>query len=95
MVGCRHEELALFLDDAAHVIRQAAVGERDIFAALHDDDFIFFGKPAETGRAGCTPRHAAHDHDFPGHRFPHCQIACGVQEIATEINRLGQATRNY
>ena len=62
--GRLHKQAVALGDDAAEVIRQAAIGIRDVLAALNEDDFGRLVQPSQTGgRSGATG-HAAHNDMF-------------------------------
>jgi hypothetical protein len=55
------EERGARLDDPAHVVGQAAVGEGDVATALHDDDPRGLVETAQPGRGGHAAGDAADD----------------------------------
>ena len=66
-LGRGHHQMAPVGDHPAHVIRQSAVGERDLAALLEDEDFGIFIHAAEPGSARRASRYAADDQDSFGH----------------------------
>ena len=60
-LGRGDEQLLAVGDDFAEIIGQAAVGERDIAAALEDDDFRLLVHPPQPRRTRSPARHAADD----------------------------------
>ena len=60
-LGRGHQQLLPVGDHAADVIRQAAVGERDVAAPLEDEDFGVFIHAAEPRGARGPAGHAADD----------------------------------
>ena len=70
-LGRRHQELLPVSDFAAQVVGQSAIGERDVFVLLEEDDFRLFIHPPRTGRGRRSAGDAADDHDGArswGHR---------------------------
>ena len=65
-VGRLHEECGSIGDLAADVVRQAAVREAHVRAALHDDDLVVVVESAKARRGGRPARDAADD-DGAGH----------------------------
>ena len=60
-LGRRHEQLALVGDDVADVVRQPAVGEGHVRAAVEDDDLRRLVEPAQPRRARRAAGDAADD----------------------------------
>ena len=56
-----HEQRSLFFDDAAGIIRQAAIRERHVTAALDEHDVRCFIQPTQTRCCRCSAGHAADD----------------------------------
>ena len=64
-LGRGHQEPVAALNHFAHVIGQAAIGERDVAAALENEDFSLFVHAAEPGRARSAASHPAdNQHSF-------------------------------
>ena len=81
-LGGLQQQLVAVLDDAAHVVRQPAVGERHVAAALQDDDLRVLVQPTKPGRrahpAGDTPNnHDSHAASIypPGYRCHMARLA--------------------
>ena len=55
------EQGVTVLDDAAHVVGEAAVGERHVVAALEDDDVHGLVEATQAGGRGHARGHSAHD----------------------------------
>ncbi len=70
-VGRRDEQRLLVLDDVPDVVRQAAVGERDVRPAIEHDDLALLAQAPRAGRARCAAGHTADDqYPVPAlHRF--------------------------
>ena len=66
--GLQQQRLAI-LDVAADVVRQAAVGERDVVVALEDDDVGALIEPAQARGSRHPAGDAADDHNLHGEPF--------------------------
>jgi hypothetical protein len=64
LFGRADQELGAPLDLAADVIRQAAVGERHVPAALDQHDLGIFVEPPRPGRGRGPARHSADNHQL-------------------------------
>ena len=59
----RHQQLVAVGDLAAQIVRQSAIGERDVFVLLKQDDLRLFVQPPSARRRRSTSGHAPHNHD--------------------------------
>jgi hypothetical protein len=68
-VARRHQQLLLVGDDVADVVRQAAVGERNVGTAIEDDDLHPLVEAAQARGARSAAGDAADDENAPLSRF--------------------------
>ena len=61
------QELSLIHDHVAHVVGQAAVGERHVRPPIEEDDLGPLVEPPESRRRGRSTRHAAHNQHASRH----------------------------
>ena len=67
--NCLQQEVIALLDDAADVVRQATVRERDVFTLFEDDDFILFIQSSQACRCSRPAGYTADDHNFTFHLY--------------------------
>ena len=60
-IGSGNQELAFVLDHVADIIRQPAIGKRNVRSAVDEYDFRVLVQPAQARRARSAARHATHD----------------------------------
>ena len=63
-LGRLHQQLGTIFDDAADVVRQAAVGVRDVGSLLQQDDVCRFVHSSQSGGGGCSACHAPNNQVF-------------------------------
>ena len=60
----RHQEARLFFNYTSDMVRQPAVGVRNVRSAFHHEDFCIFVQPAQARRTRCAASHTTDDNDF-------------------------------